>query len=265
MLLAIDVGNTNITFGLFEVLAPRERSSSSPVVKTSWRLSTRRDATSDDYGALLLALLTNQGWETSRITAVAVASVVPPLDPVFEEISKRFFGLSPFFITPQTKTGIKILYHPASEVGADRIVNAVAAYARVRSACLVVDFGTATTFDCIDRRGNYLGGAIVPGPQAAAQVLFQKTAKLPLLGAFKRPEKAIGKNTVESMQSGLFYGYLGMTEELIRRLKAEIGGKPRVLATGGFSVLLEPFLKGVQEVVPDLTLEGLKIIWDKNK
>lgn len=260
-MLAVDVGNTNVTIGAFPVKAgPRP-----PRALVTGRLSTHRHATTDELGLSLLAFLKHAGLSLSSLSGVAVASVVPPLDDVFRDLSTRYLKQPAFFVAPEVKTGVKLLLDRPSEVGADRVVNAAAAYARLKTSCIVVDFGTATTFDCVDRTGAYLGGAIAPGPHMAAEGLYQRTAKLPLLGAFQKPKKAIGRNTIDSMASGLYHGYVGLTEGILSRLAAEMGGRPQVLATGGLAVLLGKEIKAISAIVPDLTLEGLWLIWNLNR
>lgn len=260
-LLAIDIGNTNVTVGA----VPLEAVRGSPRLLSVWRLSTHRHATADELGVTLLALVSSARLDLRCLAGVVVASVVPPLDPIFRELSEKHLNQTPLFVEGGIKTGVKILYDSPTEVGADRVVNAAAAYARVKGPLIVVDFGTATTFDCVDRRGAYLGGAIAPGPQMSAEILYQRTAKLPLLGAFRQPPRAIGKNTQDSISSGLFHGYVGLTRGLLARLAKEMGGKPKVLATGGLATLLAPSLPEITHVVPDLTLEGLWRIWCLNK
>lgn len=260
MLLAIDIGNTQITLGVFRT----DQGKPLKGVLSSWRMSTLPHATSDEYGTKILDLFHYAGVESSRVQGVAVASVVPALDAVFRETAKRYFNAAALFVGPGVKTGVNVLYENAAEVGADRIVNAAAAFERVKGACIVVDFGTATTFDCVNRRGEYMGGAIAPGPLMAVSALSEKTAKLPQLGAFREPRSAIGRNTVDSMCSGLFYGYVGLTEEVLRRLRREMGGEPKVIATGGLAGLLAPAIKMIKKVEPDLTLEGLRLIWERN-
>lgn len=230
-----------------------------------WRLATHRHATSDELSVTLLNLIASAGLRLEKLNGVAVASVVPPLDSVFRELSNKHLKQDPLFVDAGVKTGVKILYDVPSEVGADRVVNAAAAYARVGGALIVVDFGTATTFDCVDKSGAYLGGAIAPGPQMSAEILYQRTAKLPLLGAFQKPPQAIGKNTKDSIASGLFHGYVGLTKGLLAQLAREMGEKTKVLATGGLSTLLAPSLPEIHYLAPDLTLEGLWRIWHLNK
>jgi type III pantothenate kinase len=267
MLLTVDIGNTNVTLGVF----PLE----GKALVTSWRLSTHSHFTADDYGPHIHHLFRCAGLDPSLVRGVAVASVVPPLDRVWEDMSQRYFQVRPLFVGPGAigsgaigsgvKTGVKVLYKNPGEVGADRIVNAAAAYSRLKRSCIVVDFGTATTFDCVGRRGEYLGGAIAPGPAMAAEALARNTAKLPLLGLFRKPISPIGKTTEEGLYSGLFYGYVGLTREILKRLKGEMGGSPPVLATGGLAPLLGPAVGGIRGVFPDLTLEGLRIIWEMNR
>jgi type III pantothenate kinase len=257
--LAVDIGNTHVTVGALaaEGLAP-------PPPKVVWRLSTHRHATADELGVTLKSLVTSAGLDLPSLRAVAVASVVPPLDPVYRDLSEKLINQPAFFVEAGVKTGVKVLLDNPKEVGADRVVNAAAAYARVKGPLIVADFGTATTFDCVDRSGAYLGGAIAPGPQMAAETLYQRTAKLPLLGAFRQPPRAIGKNTQDSISSGLFHGYVGLTRGLLAKLMKEMRGKPKVLATGGLATLLAPSVPEIKEVIPDLTLEGIWRIWRLN-
>lgn len=262
-MLTIDIGNTNITLGAFPSRGPA--GGAAPPARVTGRLSTHRHTTADEYGLALKQFLAHADLPLNRLAGVAVASVVPPLDDVFRELCPRYLGRPALFIGPDTPTGVEIRYDRPAEVGADRIVNAAAAFARYRRACIVIDFGTATTFDCVDQRGAYLGGAIAPGPQMAAESLYQRTAKLPLMGAFRKPHRAIGKNTLDSMASGLYHGYVGLSEGILARLKAEMGGSPLVLATGGLSLLLGKEIGGIKEIVPDLTLEGLWLIWSLNQ
>lgn len=260
MLLAIDIGNTQITLGTFRLEQGRPLKG----VTASWRMATDPRATADEVGTKILDFFHYAGLESARVRGVAVASVVPPLDAVFREMTKTYFKASALFVGPGVKTGVNVLSENPAEVGADRVVNAAAAFDRVGGACIVVDFGTATTFDCVNRRGDYMGGVIAPGPLMAAQALAEKTAKLPLLGAFRVPKDPIGRTTVDSMLSGLYYGYIGLTEEILRRLKKSMGGNPAVLVTGGHATLLAPALKSVKKVVPDLTLEGIRLVWERN-
>ncbi|MBK8870818.1 MAG: type III pantothenate kinase [Elusimicrobia bacterium] len=258
-MLAVDIGNTHVTVGALsaEGAAP-------PTPWAVWRLSTHRHATADELSVTFQSLIRSAGLDISSLCAMAVASVVPPLDPIYRDLSAKFHNCPVFFIEAGVKTGVKVLLDNPKEVGADRVVNAAAAYARVKGPLIVADFGTATTFDCVDRNGAYLGGAIAPGPQMAAETLYQRTAKLPLLGAFRQPPQAIGKNTQDSIAAGLFHGYVGLTRGLLAKLMKEMRGKPKVLATGGLATLLAPSVPEIQEVIPDLTLEGIWRIWRLN-
>lgn len=258
-ILAVDIGNTHITLGAF--LA--ENKSFPPVPLVTWRLSTHRHATADEYGLNILGLASHAGLTLEHLAGVVVASVVPPLDNVFRELSQKHLKNSALFVDSGLDLGVKILYDNPHEVGADRVINALAAWTRLGRDCIVVDFGTATTFDCVDGTGAYLGGAIAPGPQTASEALYQKTARLPLLGSFRKPSKAIGKNTQNSIASGLFHGYVGLTRGLIKTLSLEMGGTPHVLATGGLASLLAPSVPEIEAVAPDLTLEGLWLLWHR--
>lgn len=266
VLLAIDIGNTNITLGLFPAEPPTEvpRGRPCPSALATWRLATRRDAAVDDYGPAVRALCRGVA-PAGALSGVAVASVVPPLDPVFREISERYLGRPALFVEAGIKTGVRVLVDRPEEVGADRIVNAAAAFARERRSCVVIDFGTATTFDCVTDRGDYRGGVIAPGPHTAAEALARRTAKLPRLEAFRRPARAIGTNTQDSIAAGLYHGYVGLTREILNRVLKEMKGRPAVLATGGLAPLLAPEIRGIKEIVPDLTLEGLWLLWRLNR
>lgn len=268
MLVAIDIGNTNITLGVFPADPAAARPSgrpSPPKAVHTWRLSTRAHLTVDDYGPSLLSLLKSAGLGPGGFAGVAVASVVPALDPVFREVSARYLGREALFVGPDVLTGVRVLVDAPAEVGADRIVNAAAAFDRKRRACIVVDFGTATTFDCVSPRGEYRGGVIAPGPVMAAEALARRTAKLPHLGVFRRPVRALGTNTLDSIASGLYHGYVGLTREILGRLVREMKGRPAVLATGGLAPLIGPEIGDIKEIVPDLTLEGLWLIWRLNQ
>lgn len=254
MLAAIDVGNTNTVLGFFE----------GEHLVTRFRLASRASTTSDEYACMLDGLLRMSDLGFDRIDAVCLASVVPRLSEVFCDLSRRFFGIAPLVVGPGTRTGISIAYEAPRDVGADRVVNAVAAHARFATDLVIVDFGTATTFDAVTAAGEYLGGVIVPGVSVSLDALFQRTAKLPRVEV-ARPDTVIGRNTVHSIQSGAFYGYLSMVEGLVARMKAEMTPPVHVIATGGLAGLVCAGSAFVDQVDPDLTLHGLRLIRDRNR
>jgi len=254
MLAAIDVGNTNTVLGFFE----------GDELVSRFRLASRSSTTADEYACTLDGLLRMSHLGFDRIDAVCLASVVPRLTEVFSDLSRRFFGLTPLVVGPGTRTGISIAYESPRDVGADRVVNAVAAHARFATDLVIVDFGTATTFDAVTAHGEYLGGVIVPGVSVSLDALFQRTAKLPRVEV-ARPETVIGRNTVHSIQSGAFYGYLSMVEGLVARMKAEMTEPVHVIATGGLAGLVCSGSAFVDAVDPDLTLHGLRLIRDRNR
>ena len=254
MLLALDVGNTNTVIGVFDGAA----------LKVHWRLSTRRAGTSDEYGIFIKGLFDFAGLDFRAVTAVILSTVVPPVQAPLEEMSRQFFGVEPMMVGPGIKTGMPILYESPRDVGADRIVNAVAAFEAYGGPCIVVDFGTATTFDAISVKGEYLGGAICPGIGISAEALFQRAAKLPRVDIVK-PKAVIGKNTVGSMQAGLYFGYLSLVEGIVARMREEMGGRPKVIATGGLAQLVLGDSTVVDQVDPLLTLNGLRILYERNQ
>jgi type III pantothenate kinase len=256
MLLAIDVGNTNIVIGVF-----RDRE-----LVHSWRLTTIRERTADELGILVTNLCDHHGVSRQGISGVVIASVVPPLTGTLIEMVTEYFGRTPLMFEPAVNGGMPILYDNPAEVGADRVVNAIAALDQygVGKPIIVVDFGTATTFDAISAKGEYLGGVICPGPQISAEALFQRAARLPKIDV-KKPKRVVGTNTVASMQSGLFWGYVDMVEGLVRRMKDELGGSAIVVATGGLASVVAPESSLIEHVDPELTLRGLRLVWERRQ
>ncbi len=259
MLLAIDIGNTNIVLGVFD----------GATILHSWRLTTTRERTGDELGLLVEGLFTNAKLDRRKISGVILASVVPPLTVPAQEMVQRYFGLKTLTVDTTITTGMPILYDTPADVGADRIVNGIAAYEKygraAKSALVVVDFGTATTLDAISAKGEYLGGAICPGVTISAEALFQRAARLPKIDV-RKPATVIGRTTVGAMESGLFWGYVDMVEGLVRRMSAELGGgNVQCVATGGLASVIAPETKLIDHVDPDLTLDGLRIVWDRNQ
>jgi type III pantothenate kinase len=254
MLLVIDVGNTNTVVGVYE----GER------LVADWRLTTERSRTVDEYGIQFRNLFTLAGLDSSAIDAIAISSVVPPLNYTLEKMSHVYFNQTPLFVDHTTNTGLTIRYLSPADVGADRIVNSVAAIARYGAPCIVVDFGTATTFDAVTAEGEYLGGVITPGIIISAEALFQRAARLYRV-EIRRPDSVIGQTTVSSMQSGLYYGYIGLVDGILRRMIEELGGQARVIATGGLARLIGRGSEFIEEIDDHLTLEGLRLIYERNK
>lgn len=253
MLLVVDAGNTNVTLGVFrgeELIA-------------QWRLITDHDESSDAYGTEIKELFARAGIDLKSVGGIAVASVVPPLDHVLRQVAEVYFGLTPLFVDYTTDTGLQILYDSPADVGADRIVDAVAAVTKYGAPCIVVDFGTATTFNVVNASREYLGGAIAPGIMISAEALFSRTAKLPRV-EIKRPEKVIGSATVGAMQSGLYYGYTGLVDGMLERMIAELGDKPRVIATGGLAPLVAKASTFIETVDETLTLDGLRLVYERS-
>lgn len=254
MLLVIDVGNSNIVLGIYD----------GELLKRHWRVSTDKSRTSDEYGIMLQSLFSFASLSFSQVKAIIISSVVPPLTGVLDALCRDFFSLPPYIVGPGIKTGMQIQYDNPREVGADRIVNAVAGYEKYHSALIIVDFGTATTFDYVNSKGEYCGGAIAPGLAISLEALFQRASKLPRVDIC-RPPHPIAKNTVNSMQSGIYYGYVGLVDGIVERIRQESKDNPRVIATGGLAALIAPESKTIDEVDELLTLDGLRILYERNR
>jgi type III pantothenate kinase len=257
-LLAIDIGNTNVSLGLFDYAAGAGR------LTEHWRLGSHPEQTSDEVGIALRALFAQAGVEPARVTDVIVSSVVPPLLPIWERVSTKLFDRPALVVGPGVRTGMPVRYENPREVGADRIVNAVAAHETLGGPVIAVDFGTATTFDCVSERGEYLGGAIFPGIHVAMEALFERAAMLHRV-ELARPKSAIGKTTAQAVQSGLLFGYAGMVDAMVERIRAELGAHARVIATGGLAHRVAAESRTIERVEPFLTLEGLRLIFEKNR
>lgn len=254
MLLVIDIGNTNIVFGVYN----------NDVLINHWRLSTSLQKTVDEYAILLNSLLYIERIRLNEIDSAIISCVVPPLLIPFEIICRKYMGIKPLIVEPGIKTGMPILYENPSELGADRIVNAVAGYDKHKRSLIIVDFGTATTFDYITEKGDYVGGCIVPGIMISLEALFERASKLPRVELI-RPKNIIGKNTVHAMQSGIIYGYSSLVDGVVKKMKQEVKTEPYVIATGGLSSLIFKNSETIDEIDEFLTLKGLKILYEKNK
>ncbi len=272
MLLAVDVGNTNTVLGLYrldgEPESPTTGSGSvdaeRPDLAAHWRITTHRAQTVDEYGVFFVNLFEMHGMSPSQVTHIIISSVVPPLDTTLRQVCEQYFHVEPLFVEPGIKTGMQVLVDNPTELGADRLADCIAAFERYGGPCIVVDFGTATKFEVISERGEYLGGAIAPGLGLSADALFSRAARLSRVD-IKRPTKVIGTNTVGHLQSGLYYGYIGLVDGILERIFAELGHKPRVIATGGLARMVAADSHYISEIDDMLTIDGLRILFERNR
>jgi len=264
MLLALDVGNTNTVLGLYDLA-----SGNPPALAAHWRVSTHRTQTADEYGVLFTNLFNLHGLATSQVKHIIISSVVPPVESTLAQVCESYFKLKPLFVEPGIKTGMPVLVDNPAELGADRLVNAIAAYEKYGGPAIIVDFGTATTFDVVSAKGEYLGGIISPGLGISADALFSRAARLGRVD-IKRPPKVIGTTTVTHIQSGLYYGYIGLVDGILARMIAEIGtdindpAHPKIIATGGLASLIAEDSRYIGTIDDMLTLDGLRIVFERN-
>lgn len=259
MLLALDVGNTNTVLGLYRLSGEKAGE-----LAAHWRVTTHRTQTADEYGVLFVNLFTMSGLSVDVVKHIIISSVVPPVESTLRRVCERYFHLQPLFVEPGIKTGMPVLVDNPSELGADRLADCIAAYERYGGPCIVVDFGTATKFEVISEKGEYLGGVIAPGLNLSADALFARAARLSRVD-IKRPAKVIGTNTVGHLQSGLYYGYIGLVDGVLERIFEELGAKPRVIATGGLAHMVAADSKYIAEIDDMLTLDGLRILFERNR
>jgi type III pantothenate kinase len=258
MLLALDVGNTNTKLGLYRLDGVK------PELAAHWRLTTHRAQTVDEYGALFVNLFQMKGMDPTQVTHIIISSVVPPVESTLRRMCETYFHIEPLFVEPGIKTGMPVLVDNPTELGADRLADSIAAYERYGGPCIVVDFGTATKFEVISERGEYLGGVIAPGLGLSADALFSRAARLSRVD-IKRPAKVIGTNTVTHLQSGLYYGYIGLVDGILDRIVAELGAKPRVIASGGLAHMIAADSRYIRDIDDMLTLDGLRILFERNR
>ncbi|NRA07122.1 MAG: type III pantothenate kinase [Myxococcales bacterium] len=261
-LLAIDIGNTNVSLGLFDY--PERAGRGEGELQQHWRIGTRREQTSDELGVSIGALFAQTERRSEEIDDVIVCSVVPPLLPIFERVCVKLFQRPPLVVGPGTRTGMPIRYENPREVGADRIVNSLAAYTLMSGPVIAVDFGTATTFDCVSRKGEYLGGVIFPGIHTSMEALFERASMLHRV-EIQRPKTVIGRTTTTALQSGLLYGYAGVVDAMVERIRGELGEEARVVATGGLAGRVAAESREIERVEPFLTLQGLRLVYEKNQ
>ncbi len=258
MLLAIDVGNTNTVLGIYKLDGEK------PELAAHWRVTTHRSQTADEYGVLFVNLFEMNGMKPSQVSYIMISSVVPPVEGTLREVCQTYFHTEPLFVEPGIKTGMPVLVDNPTELGADRLVNAIAAFEHYGGPCVIVDFGTATTFDVVSAKGEYLGGAISPGLGISADALFSRAARLGRV-EIKRPAKVIGTNTVTHIQSGLYYGYIGLVDGILERIMTELGAPAKVIATGGLARLIAEDSRFITEIDDMLTLDGLLILFERNR